>query len=410
MGCDVGVECRAMIADLHVHYPMRVVEDLSPATTDQQVRKMAGHLSFGERAEALFIGLLAKFMNDREPDSGYRVTVEGLRKGGVGVVLSALYRPLEEMDLSKSYASPPDAGYFAHLLRDMDKVEQEVGSHDAALIRMVGDVAELDTARAEGAIAVVHCVEGGFHLGDTPEHITANVATLASRGIAYITLAHLFYRGVAANAPALPFLKTDETYDKLFPQPVAVGLTELGKAAVTAMVANGIIVDLSHMRSDAIVETLTLLDRLDPRQRVPVIASHAGYRFGNQNYMLDDETLERIQRRNGVVGLILAQYQLNDGLIDGHTSTFAQTKNIIFRHIDKIASITGGYDHLAIGSDLDGFIRPTATGIESAGDLGRLEDAIRERYAADDADKLLYDNVVRVLHEGWGRGVSGILR
>ena len=64
--------------------------------------------------------------------------------------------------------------------------------------------------------------------------------------------------------------------------------------------------------------------------------------------------------------------------------------------------MTGSYDHLAIGSDLDGFIRPTATGIESAGDLARLEAAIRERYSADDAENLLNGNVLRVLHDGWG--------
>ena len=56
---------------------------------------------------------------------------------------------------------------------------------------------------------------------------------------------------------------------------------------------------------------------------MPVIASHAGYRFGEQDYMLDDATLDRIRRRNGVVGLIMAQYQLNDGLVEGHTKTFA---------------------------------------------------------------------------------------
>ena len=29
---------------------------------------------------------------------------------------------------------------------------------------------------------------------------------LAAHGVAYITVAHLFWRGVATNAPAIPFL------------------------------------------------------------------------------------------------------------------------------------------------------------------------------------------------------------
>jgi microsomal dipeptidase-like Zn-dependent dipeptidase len=380
-----------MIADLHVHYPMRVVEDVHAATA-------------AEAVDGLLVRTAGRFLSDRTPTSGYRVTVDGLRDGGVGVALSVLYRPLQEIDLSKPYAAPPDARYFGLLVRDLERVEAEVAGHgDRNLIRVAHDVAELDAAVADGAIAIVHCVEGGFHLGDRPDRIAANVADLAARGVAYITLAHLFFRQVAANAPALPFLDSDAAYDALFPQPPGIGLTALGEAAVTAMVEHGVLVDLSHMRSDAVAETLDLLDRLDPDRAVPVIASHAGYRFGGQDYLLTDATLERIRDRDGVVGLILAQHQLNDGLVDGYTTSFEQTKDIIFRHVDKIAQVTGGYDHLGLGSDLDGFIRPTATGLESAGDLRRLDAALRERYRDEDVDRIVSGNALRVLRAGWGR-------
>ena len=42
--------------------------------------------------------------------------------------------------------------------------------------------------------------------------------TLAEKGVAYVTVAHLLYRQVATNAPALPFMK-DSTYNQVFPQP-----------------------------------------------------------------------------------------------------------------------------------------------------------------------------------------------
>ena len=42
-------------------------------------------------------------------------------------------------------------------------------------------------------------------------------ASSAQRGVAYITLAHLFYRGVAQNAPAIPFVP-DALYKIVFPQ------------------------------------------------------------------------------------------------------------------------------------------------------------------------------------------------
>jgi microsomal dipeptidase-like Zn-dependent dipeptidase len=379
-----------MIADLHVHYPMRVVEDVTTGTAREAV-------------EGLLVRAAGHLLSDRTPESGYRVTVPGLRAASVGVVLSALYRPLQEMDLGKPYGAPPDPAYLPLLLRDLQRVEAEVAGHrDPSLIRVAHDVAELDAAVADGAIAVVHCVEGGFHLGDTPARVSAAVAEVAARGVAYITLAHLFFRDVAANAPALPFL-TDDAYNSLFPQPPGAGLTALGEAAVRAMVSHGVLVDLSHMRPDAVAETLDLLDALDPGQSVPVLATHAGFRFGTQAYMLDEATVQRIARRDGVIGLILAQHQLDDGLLDGPATTFEQTKDIIFRHIDRIAQITGGHAHVGIGSDLDGFIRPTMAGLESAADLARLEDALRERYATEDAEAIVCGNALRVLRAGWGR-------
>ena len=61
------------------------------------------------------------------------------------------------------------------------------------------------------------------------------------------------------------------------------------------------LVDISHMRDDAIDETFALIEALDretgrdPRA-YPVIASHAGYRFGGQKYNLSDAH-DRADRR-----------------------------------------------------------------------------------------------------------------
>ena len=43
----------------------------------------------------------------------------------------------------------------------------------------------------------------------------------------YVTVAHLFYRQVARNAPALPFLHWDWVYYLVFPTPRRGGLTPL---------------------------------------------------------------------------------------------------------------------------------------------------------------------------------------
>jgi microsomal dipeptidase-like Zn-dependent dipeptidase len=182
-------------------------------------------------------------------------------------------------------------------------------------------------------------------------------------------------------------------YELLFSQRGVPGLTELGRAAIRAMHREGVLVDIAHMRADAVAETFALVKALDAGgdpKAYPVIASHVGYRFGSQQYNVDDATVRAIAERDGVIGILLAAHQLDDGL-DG-----VKGFDVIFRHIDALHGITGSYDHIAIGTDFDGFIKPTVAGLESAADLPRLERALRDRYPAA-ADALLRDNALRIL-------------
>jgi Membrane dipeptidase (Peptidase family M19) len=91
---------------------------------------------------------------------------------------------------------------------------------------------------------------------------------------------HLFYRQVATNALALPML-FDRWCKRIWYQPKPAtrmgGLAPLGEAAVRAMYQHKVLVDLSHMRSDASYETFELLDELDPERTLPVVASHSGF-------------------------------------------------------------------------------------------------------------------------------------
>jgi microsomal dipeptidase-like Zn-dependent dipeptidase len=387
-----------VIADLHAHYPMHVIAELEPDSTLRRMRHAGGPRRLPDRFRALVLTVAAMIGNDREWWSGWRISAQGLRAGGVGVAFSVLYGPFEEMDLDEPYGAPPREAYFRELVRELELVEQDVAGRDPGEIRVVHARAELDAALAAGATALVHCVEGGFHLGRTAEEVDRNVAELARRGVAYITLAHLFWRRVAANAPAIPFLP-DPVYNVLFPQRAGAGLTDLGRAAVRAMARERILIDLSHMRGDAIEQTFALLDEVDPA--IPVISSHAGWRFGGQRYMHDEDTVRRIAARGGVIGLILAQHQLNDGVRGKQTRTLEESFEVVRRHVDRIHEITGSHDHVGIGSDFDGFIRPTMGGLETAADLGRLEHALRAHYGDDVAGRITSGNAVRVLRALW---------
>jgi microsomal dipeptidase-like Zn-dependent dipeptidase len=250
----------------------------------------------GDRFDARVIRLAGRLWNDESFAAGPRVSVERLGAGGVAVALSVLTHPLLEMGgrhsrwyLAPPYGHPPLDGYFPALLRQLELVEREVTSrhHEQAVVAR--SVEELHDGLARGRLVLVHCVEGGFHLGASVESVERSVSELARRGVAYITLAHLFWRQVATNAPALGAVP-DRVYTRIAPQPT-LGLSDLGRAAVRAMVREGVLIDVTHMSRAGLNDTFELLDDLDPDLSVPVLASHTGYRFGARAYNLDEMTV-----------------------------------------------------------------------------------------------------------------------
>jgi membrane dipeptidase len=116
--------------------------------------------------------------------------------------------------------------------------------------------------------------------------------------------------------------------------------------------------------------------------------------------------VRRIAARGGVVGLILAQHQLNDGVRRTRTRTLDDSMEVIRRHIDALAAASS-LDHVAIGSDLDGFIKPTMGGLETEADLAGLRERLEAEYGGD-AEKILGANAARVLRAVLPAGEPGV--
>jgi microsomal dipeptidase-like Zn-dependent dipeptidase len=378
-----------MLVDLHAHYPMHLI----PA--GRGTHEAVTHWP-SARLRARIVDVISRLANYQGPGDTPGVTVDLLREGEVGVALSVLYSPFDEMDLTKRYGAVPDPGYFGRLLDQLELVESHLAAHaDVARVATTG--AELEACLDDGVLAIVHCVEGGFHLGGEPEAIATNVSELARRGVAYVTLAHLFWRGIATNAPALPFLP-DWVYRLLFPQPGDVGLSELGEAALRAMVTQGVLVDVTHMSTDALTDTFALLDELDPQRATPLIASHMACRFGSLAYNLDDDTIKRIAQRGGVLGVIDCQHYLTDRHgRNAKDKTLEDSVDLICEQIDHIAQVTGSFEHAAIGTDLDGYIKPALAGLEHAGRMADLQRELLSRYGEERARKVCSENALRVL-------------
>jgi microsomal dipeptidase-like Zn-dependent dipeptidase len=383
-----------LIVDLHTHYPIHLLaaEPLPARRIPLREKPLRDFV----RGPVLRIANRLGNYPGRGTDPA--VTIEGLARSQVRIALSVLYAPFDEMDLGVPYGSPPASWYMDDLLRQIDLVEASVAGRGDAVVARSGS--ELDRALAADRVALVHAVEGGFHLGASTDEVEANVATLARRGVAYITLAHLFWRRIATNTPALPFLP-DWLYSVIFPQP-PVGLTDLGRAALGAMVQNRVLVDVTHMSRQAFRETMDMLDVLDPQARVPVLASHSACDFGGLKYNLSDEQIDAIARRGGVVGLIACDHYMARGL--AKPRTFADSLDVLCRHIDRVRDVTGGHDATAIGSDQDGFIKPTLPGLETPEGYDALAGALAERYGPDVADRICRENAHRVLAYWHGNG------
>ena len=424
------------VADMHAHLPM-YVPPLRTRPLRAALRPRPFYSHSGDRLENVLVGQAGRDSGNFLPHGqGPRVSIPLLEQGDVRIAFSVLYSALDEFVPASGWASamrrfpkgyrktrryartapnpgaiaslalaglvadePPTGRAFPRLIRRLENVERHVERHYGGRARFARGPAELEEVLAGGEIALIHCLEGLFHVGGEAPAVREAVRELARRGVAYITLAHLFYRDVATVAPAIPYL-SESDHELLFPQP-DTGLTARSRAAIATMVEEGVLLDVCHLSDTALEEAFSLLDELDPGHTVPVIASHTAARFGSQSYNVTDATIERIAARGGVIGLILATHQL----ADGSTAADAAGLDLLFRHIDRIASVTGSHRHTAIGSDLGGFIEPLPE-LPSAASLSTLRDALVQRYGPADAGLISSSNVRRVLTAAWGRGRS----
>ncbi len=385
------------IADLHCHYPMHVIgSDLNPRGTHEG---LLGRLL--TLVDSDLLSTLNRALNSAEWGSGWRVDLQKLIDANAQMVWSVLYWPAAEFEIGALLESPPKAAFFEDITSLLRTVESHVAKEAAEIESLTGNPVKYTfvkkAADLEGdGIKFVHCLEGAFQLGDgTPEQVEQRVAELAEQGVVYITLAHLFYRQVATNSNALPFL-TDAQYSDIFPMPPR-GLTKLGQVVVEAMYKNNIFVDISHMNDLAISETFELVEELDRRhgrseepERYPILATHQGMRsvVPGQEYNLTNDVAARVRAREGLIGMILATHQM------GTTVSTQASRDVLKKHMDAVRLACGDDDCTAIGSDLDGFIKPTLDGVKSYSDMRNLKGWVEEDQSQ--ARKILYDNARRV--------------
>jgi len=326
------------------------------------------------------------------------VDLPRLRAGGVDALFLIAWVPEEP-------ARTPGAS-LAHALALLDAIHAVVARTPG--VRLATSAADVEAARAAGELAALLGVEGGHAL----ENSLDNLRLLHARGVRYLTLT---------------WNNGNDWADACCSPPRHGGLTDFGREVVRELNRLGILVDVSHA-SDATVAAVL------ETSAAPVIASHSAARaLARHPRNLTDAQVRAIARSGGVVGVnfysafldarFAAAVEAIDREAAGLERRLAASAgpgpareearawrrariaaldpvplDTLLDHIDHLVRVAGP-DHVGLGSDFDG-VAALPAGIRDAADLPRITDGLLRRgHRAEDVEKILGLNWLRVLRE-----------
>ena len=205
------------------------------------------------------------------------------------------------------------------------------------------------------------------------------------------------------------------------------GLTPFGREVVSEMNRLGMMVDISHVADSTFYQALEL-------SKAPVIASHSSSRaLTSAARNMTDDMLKALAAKNGVAQAnfycaFVSQKYLDTAkqLAAQHDPDYETVQALFIKpqtpevvkelaaakvrlapklarpplsdlidHIDHMVKVAG-IDHVGLGSDFDG-IDCSPQGLDSAADLPKITEALYQRgYKAEDLDKILGGNLLRV--------------
>ncbi|MFT8674837.1 MAG: dipeptidase [Acetobacter sp.] len=214
----------------------------------------------------------------------------------------------------------------------LDAINRMQGEHNGVTARVCSTVAEIDAARAAGAIAVIPAVENGYGMGED----LAMLERFRAKGARYVTLTHNGHNVLADAAIHRPSLGDE-------PQRHG-GLSALGRDAVAEMNRLGLLVDVSHAAKSTMLAAVQV-------SATPVVATHSCVRsLCDHPRNLDDEQLDALRASGGVIQITAMPAFLKPKPEEGkRTAGVADFVD----HIDYVVRRIG-VEHVGISSDFDG--------------------------------------------------------
>ena len=271
----------------------------------------------------------------------------------------------------------------------------------------------------DGITLFLHSIEGAHCLGNNPiAYVTVekNLEYFFNIGVCQITLGHFFENILVSSSGGVPpklAFELDYEPDKYNTYPLGYN-GDLAIGIIDKILELGIIIDLVHCHPKAkqmIYDRNNL--RLDKKR--PLVFAHTGVREVAKKhnpdmpdnyaaFLPDSSDIRAIKDCGGVLGVIFMDYWLT-GDDDFRPGIQAVIETMVFiRDVPDSNGVKGTYDHIAIGSDLDGFTTiPSDLG--GARMMKDLVNAISRipGISRDDIDKIGWANYMRVLKNGWGK-------
>ncbi|HEV7229406.1 dipeptidase [Brevundimonas sp.] len=316
-----------------------------------------------------------------------------LKAGGVGGQFWSVYVP----------ASLPPVEAAQATFEQIDVVRRMVAAHPEAfeLAMTADDVVRIHRG---GKIASLIGIEGGYSINDS----LGLLRVFHAMGVRYITLTH----------------STTTTWaDSATDAPKWGGLSPFGEAVVREMNRLGIMVDLSHVSEETMLDAMRVSE-------APVIFSHSSARgVTNHPRNVPDSVLRLLPEDGGVVMITFvpsfvaedvrawgaaraaedarlkslnpgAPQAVTDGLAAWVAANPPPRADIadVADHIDHVRRVAG-VDHVGLGGDFDGVsaLPDGLGGVETYPAL--IAELYRRGWTDADVRKLLGENVLRVMRQ-----------
>ena len=289
-------------------------------------------------------------------------SLDQMEAGGLDAAFFIVYVPQTARTPEGYLAARADA------LAKFDAIHRMVALYPGR-IGLATTAAEARAVHEQGKLVALIGMENGYVIGKD----LSLLQEYRAKGARYLTLVHNGHNDIGDSAQpqvALGDMQTEHG-----------GLSEFGGQVVDELNRLGILVDISHVSKDTMLQATR-------RSKAPVIASHSGAAgmFKHARNM-DDEQLLALRDNGGVVQIVAFNTYLKEGGGASVTELADQ--------IDYAVKLIG-IDHVGISSDFGG--GGGVTGWANAGETFNVTlELVRRGYSEDDIAKLWGGNVLRIL-------------